>query len=73
MVAIPKRPTSLIMNEAMVPDISDCQNTVSVFVWTVYVRDLSTVPKFCLYATFIRNDITHILIKVVYSHPKGPV
>lgn len=41
MAVIPKRPTSVIMNEAMVPDIADCQNTVSAFVWTVCDWDLS--------------------------------
>lgn len=31
-VVIPKRPASTVLNDAMVPDISDCPNTVSAYV-----------------------------------------
>lgn len=31
MVVIPKRPASIVLNEAMVPDISDWPNTVSAY------------------------------------------
>lgn len=32
LVVIPKRSASIMLNEAMVPDVSDCPNTVSGYV-----------------------------------------